>query len=140
MANTQTRRRGTTNTSGAPAAPVAPRPCLDSFVVLAQTDPLSLPADQQVELLQNFERHAAWVESLRLDALVAMAGPGPDYGAAAGHDTEISRNGLEVNDSVRDEAMAALRISGRMAEFRITTARDLHFKLVRTRHLLRDGV
>jgi hypothetical protein len=136
MTKSHSRRGGTTETE----APVAPRPCVDSFVVLAATDPFSLPLDQQVELLQEFERHAAWMESLRLDALVAMAGPGPDYEAAAGvQDAEARRHGLEVNDSVRDEAMAALRVSGRMAEFRITTARDLHFKLPRTRQLLRDG-
>jgi len=137
MANNHSRRRGTTDTAD---APVAPRPCVDSFVVLASADPFSLPLDAQVELLQEFERHAAWMESLRLDALVAMAGPGPEYAAAAGvQDTQARRHGLEVNDSVRDEAMATLRVSGRMAEFRITTARDLHFKLPRTRQLLRDG-
>jgi len=113
---------------------------VDSFVALAGTDPFSLPLDQQVELLQEFERHAAWMESLRIDALAAMAGPGPEYAGAAGvADADARRHGLEVNDSVRDEAMAALRVSGRMAEFRITTARDLHFKLPRTRQLLRDG-
>ncbi|NQU36948.1 MAG: DUF222 domain-containing protein, partial [Actinobacteria bacterium] len=134
------RGRGTTDTdTAADAVSVVPVPCVDSFVVLAQTDPFSLPPDQQVELLQDFERHVAWVESLRLDALAAMAGPGPDYTPDTG-DAETRRNGLEVNDSVRDEAMAALRVSGRMAEFRITTARDLHFKLPRTRQLLRDGV
>jgi len=114
---------------------------VESFVVLAGTDPFSLPLDEQVELLQDFERHTAWMESLRIDALAAMAGPGPEYATVAGvPDAETRRNGLEVNDSVRDEAMAALRVSGRMAEFRITTARDLHFKLPRTRQLLRDGV
>ena len=137
MPNSHSRRRGTTETAD---ALVAPRPCVDSFVVLAGTDPFSLSLDQQVELLQDFERHAAWMESLRLDALAAMAGPGPEYAAAAGvQGAEARRHGLEVNDSVRDEAMAALRVSGRMAEFRITTARDLHFKLPRTRQLLRDG-
>jgi len=120
---------------------------VESFVVLAGTDPFSLSLDQQVELLQEFERHVAWVESLRVDALAAMAGPGPQYAGAAGvagvagvGGAEARRHGLEVNDSVRDEAMAALRVSGRMAEFRITTARDLHFKLPRTRQLLRDGI
>jgi hypothetical protein len=136
MPTSHSRRGGTTDTEASEAA----RPCVDSFVVLAATDPFSLPPDAQVELLQEFERHAAWMESLRLDALVAMAGPGPDYEAAAGvRDAEARRHGLEVNDSVRDEAMAALRVSGRMAEFRITTARDLRFKLPRTRQLLRDG-
>ncbi|NQU36986.1 MAG: DUF222 domain-containing protein [Actinobacteria bacterium] len=144
MRNSHSRRRrgrGATDTSAdtsVGAVSVVRVPCVDSFVVLAQTDPFSLPADAQVELLQDFERHVAWVESLRVDALAAMAGPGPDYTPDTG-DAETRRNGLEVNDSVRDEAMAALRVSGRMAEFRITTARDLHFKLPRTRQLLRDG-
>ncbi len=135
MPKSHSRCRGTTDTE----APVAARPCVDSLVALVATDPFSLPPGRQVELLAEWERHAAWMESLRLDALVAMAGPGPDYEAAGVQDAETRRNGLAVNDSVRDEAMAALRVSGRMAEYRITTARDLHFKLPRTRQLLRDG-
>ncbi len=137
MPDSHSRRRRDTLTA---EAPVAARPCVDSFVVLAQTDPFSLPPDQQVELLQDLERHAAWVDSLRVDVLAALAGPGPEYEADAGVvDAETRSNGLGVNDSVRDEVMAAIRVSGQMAEFRITAARDLHHKLPRTRQLLRDG-
>ncbi len=116
-------------------------PCVESFVRVAQTDPFALAADEQVELLRELDRHAAWLESLRADAMVALAGPGPEYETADPDRSEVSRrHGLAVNDGVRDEIAAALRVSGQAAEFRITVARDLYYKLPQTRVMLARGV
>ena len=122
-------------------------PCVESFVAVAQMDPFALGSEEQVVLLRELERHMSWVESLRVDALAALAGPGPEYETAAGQaagagagDTASRRNGLAVNDGVRDEVAAVLRLSGQAAEFRISMARDLHYKLTRTRRLLGLGV
>ncbi len=121
-----------------------PAPCVESFARLVFTDPFSLPASQQVEHARDLERHAAWVDSLRVDALAALAGPGEEYADSPGADeaesAEDSHNLYAVEDAIQDEVAATLRVSGMAAGRRIAVARDLHYKLPTTRRLLVQGV
>lgn len=117
-----------------------PLPCAESFVRLASTDPFSLSARQQVEHLQDIERHAAWFDSLRIDAVAALAGPGEEYGDTADADCDEDIHQVyAVEDAIQDEVAAALRVSGMAAGKRIAVARDLHFKLPTTRRMLCKG-
>ncbi len=133
--------------------PPSSRPCATSLGFLAEIDPWELSPAQRLDLVVELERHANWLEGVRLAALAAAAGPGPDF---ADHEPEsqqqtvpegqsrsqLPRPGWDavmVQESIRDEVAAALRISGRAAERRITLARDLEYKLARTRDLLRTG-
>ncbi len=111
--------------------------------MLAGVDPLAVSPAARVELLVQLERHAAWVESLRLSAVAAVAGPGPDYSVEDAQLVDVADPLWDVQmvqDSIRDELAAALHISGRTAQRRIDLARDLEHKLPRTRDLLRAGL
>ncbi len=111
--------------------------------MLAGVDPLAVSPGARVELLVQLERHAAWVESLRLSVVAAVAGPGPDYSVEDAQLVDVADPLWDVQmvqDSIRDELAAALHISGRTAQRRIDLARDLEHKLPRTRDLLRAGL
>lgn len=130
----------------APGPVAVDRPGIGSLAALVEVDPFSLPAAEQVELIIAWERHTAWLESLRADALTALAGPGPDFlsgpavdvngdhGQASPHDL------YAVDDSICDEVAAALRVATSTARRRIDVARDLSFKLPDTRRLLNHGI
>ncbi len=93
--------------------------------MLAGVDPLAVSPAARVELLVQLERHAAWVESLRLSVVAAVAGPGPDYSVADAQLVDVADPLWDVQmvqDSIRDELAAALHISGRTAQRRIDLA------------------
>jgi len=120
-------------------------PGVESLIHLIETDPYSLPAAEQLELLTAWERHSAWLESLKVDALEAFSGPDPDRGEGGGEGPSVSgHDGREddvnaVEDAKCDEVAAALHISVGTAQRRIAIARDLVHKLPQTRRLLRSG-
>ena len=114
-------------------------PCAQSLAVLAEVDPLTLGAAARVEHLVELERHAAWVASLSVQALAAVAGPGPQFedGFVGGGDSVQEL--FAVEDGIQDEVAAALRVSGRAAGLRIAAARALVHQLPATRELLAAG-
>lgn len=119
-------------------------PSVETLVRLIETDPFSLPADKQVELVSAWEQHSAWLESLKADALTALAGPDPEF-AVGSHDDPASPNGEDphelyrVDDAICDEVATALRVTTWTARRRVAVARDLSYKLPETRQLLKDG-
>lgn len=121
-------------------------PTLRSLTDLIEVDPFSLPPAKQVDLVVAWERHFAWLESLKADALAALVGPGAEFVGSSHEDSmqEQSPGSLHelfaVEDSVCDEVAAALRVATSTARLRIQVARDLSFKLAETRRLLRSGV
>lgn len=120
-------------------------PCIESLASLVAVDPFVLPAAAQVALLVDLERHSAWLESVKARAMVAVAGPGPDYdsdGDPAAGDAEFDRwHDLADSDESRcAEVAVALRISSGVARRRISFSRDLHYKLPQTRGLLGQGI
>ena len=122
-------------------------PGVESLIHLIQTDPYSLPAAKQLELLTAWERHSAWLESLKLDALGAFSGPDPDIDGAinvgspsVSDQTQRESDPHAVEDAACDEVAAALHISVGTARHRIAVARDLAHKLPETRRLLRNGL
>lgn len=140
-----------TNQAGEAPSPssddLAP-PCLATLTRLIEVDPYSLPADEQVRLIVEWERHTSWLESLKADALAAVAGPGissptSPHDDLSGFDPNAShtsaRERYHVEDSICDEVASALRVAGQTARRRIAVARDLTYKLPETRRLLRDG-
>ncbi|MGB3673626.1 MAG: hypothetical protein WA988_04215, partial [Candidatus Nanopelagicales bacterium] len=130
--------RGTRRVSFA----VAELPGVESLIHLIETDPYSLPAAKQLELLTAWERHSAWLESLKLDALEAFSGPDPDVDGAinvgspsVSDHTQGEPDVHAVEDATCDEVAAALHISLGAARHRIAVARDLAHKLPETRRL-----
>ena len=121
-------------------------PNLSSLAALVHVDPFSLPPEQQVQLVIEWERHSAWIESMKADALAALAGPGVQY-LGSPHETRVGvpdpndlQELFEVEDSVCQEVAAAMKVSTMTARRRVEIARDLSYKLPITRLSLRDGV
>lgn len=121
------------------------KPNLTSLAALVEVDPFSLPKAQQVELVIEWERHCAWIESLKADALAALAGPGVQY-LGSPHEDPIGvqdpddlQEVFAVEDSVCQEVATAMRVSTMTARRRVEIARDLSYKLASTRHSLREG-
>lgn len=126
--------------SGSDDMPAVERPCYESLGGLVDTDPWSLSVPERLALVAEFERHAAWFESLRADALAAVAGPGPDFGVQpADADCEGFRAMYAVDDSIHDELAAALRLSLVTTRRRVAVARDLHYKLPKVAQLMNEG-
>ena len=126
----------------ADSASAADLPCAASLAVLTAVDPTLIPAADRLELLVELERHAAWLESVRLSVVAAVAGPGPDFSQVDARLVDPGEPLWDVQmaqDTIRDEIAVALRVSGRAADRRIGLARDLEHKLPATRHLLRAG-
>ncbi|MGB3039373.1 MAG: DUF222 domain-containing protein, partial [Candidatus Nanopelagicales bacterium] len=121
---------------------VADLPCVASLAVLTAVDPTLIPAADRLELLVELERHAAWLESVRLSVVAAVAGPGPDFSQVDARLVDPGEPLWDVQmaqDTIRDEIAVALRICGRAADRRIGLARDLEHKLTATADLLRAG-
>lgn len=113
------------------AAALTNVPTAASLNSLSALDPFDLTAVDQLDLVIALDRHASWVASLRMKALAAVAGPAPD-------ESEIG-DPFRVDDPVREEVAAALRMSGGAASDAITVARDLHTKLPGTAAQLAAG-
>jgi hypothetical protein len=136
-------------THRSPSATLSGAPCVESFAALLVVNPFTLSASDRVAHLVDMERHAAWMDAARVEAVTAVAGPGPEFQDIAGtktapddpepHPDDPSASFFAVSDGIRDEVAAALRISGRSAERRIIVARDLTYKLPATRALLAAG-
>ena len=126
-----------------PACDAAP-PSVTSLAPLVAVDPFTLSASARVELLADLERHTAWLDAVKAEAMVAVAGPGPDYDCSddpvAGADLDSWHDLASADESVCAEVSASLRISSGAAQHRITVARDLHYKLPQTRQLLSQGI
>lgn len=123
-----------------PPNPPAAAPCLASFAALADIDPYTLSATDQVELVVELERHGAWFESVRLRAIAAAAGAGDEFGEPVPGEPETITDTYYVEDAIQDELAAATRMSGIATSKRIAVARDLEYKLPTTRALLAAGV
>ena len=93
--------------------------CLGQLVALDvnELDPLT-----QVRYLRRLDAHVAWLESLRNEAMVVVAGAEP---------------GSE--DEGREEVAAVLRLAPATAHRRIEVARALANRLPLTREALRRG-
>lgn len=138
------------NTPPASAAPGSTDPGVESLVGLVSVDPFTLSKHSQVELVQDLSRHLAWLEAVSARALAALAGPGPEYESSVPVPVcEVAGEPMaslapfelyRVDDAVCDEVAAALRVSTMAARKRIEVARDLEYKLPRTRELLGAGV
>ncbi|MFZ1361495.1 MAG: DUF222 domain-containing protein [Candidatus Nanopelagicales bacterium] len=116
-------------------------PCAESLAVLAAVDPFTLSAADRVALLVSLEQHAAWLDAVRATALAAVVGPGPEFQQEPVRlDIDLMVPKDRVEDAVREEVSSALRLSPVAAHKRIELARDLEYKLPRTRELLLQGV
>ena len=99
-------------------------PCVASLVDLVTRDPFSLSAADRMKLLVHWERHMGWLESLRADALTAVAGPGPRYADETYLVPSEYESAHRVDDAVVDEVAVALRVATTTASRRIEFARD----------------
>ncbi|MGA9146332.1 MAG: DUF222 domain-containing protein [Candidatus Nanopelagicales bacterium] len=129
------------DTVGVPSVDLG-APCAGSLGVLTAVDPLLIPAGARLDLLVELERHAAWLEAVRLSVVAAVAGPGPNFADIDDRLADPAESLWDVavtEDTIRDEIATALHISGRAADRRIDLARDLEHKLPATRALLKAG-
>ncbi len=94
----------------------------DTLAVLAGIDPASLAPRDQVHLLTCLDAHVAWLESLRNEAMLAVAGTEPSE-----------------DDEGREEVAAALRVSPASAYRRLEVARALATRLPMTELTLHLG-
>ncbi len=98
------------------------RPSVEELACLVRHNPFDLDELAQVEHLRGIEAHIRWLESLKVEAMVAVAGQEPTH-----------------DDEGREEVAAALSISPGTAANRLDTARALRCRLRETAQLLRAG-
>lgn len=108
---------------------LAMTPGPEALAALAAIDPFTLTRVERIDYLSAVERQAAWLQSLRHRAIVAVAGEEPQPAQGWGG----------VDDAAREEVAAAMRLSQAGAQRRIDTARSLLGELPVTRHALEAG-
>lgn len=98
------------------------RPSVQELARVAGLDPFGLDELSQVEHLRGIEAHIRWLEAIKAEAMVAVAGQEPTR-----------------DDEGREEVAAALGLSPATASRRLETARALRGRLRATAGLLRTG-
>ena len=124
----------------ASVADAAPGPMTMS--VLLMIDRSRLSPDDALLFLQVHERVAAWWHALQADALVAVADPEPridDYRILDPRPDHDEERTVRIEDAVREEVAAALRLPPSTAQARIDSARLLAGPLAATAESLELG-
>ncbi|MSW42439.1 MAG: DUF222 domain-containing protein [Actinobacteria bacterium] len=103
---------------------------------LVDIAPEDLSPDDALAYLRIVVAHQGWLESLSARALVAAAGRVPGSDEVLGSD---GRRSVTIDDAVREEVAAALRLAPVTAQGRIEVARTLVTHLPQTHLALQRG-